>query len=79
MIIIPLDPSFGNRSSIEQQETIASLQACAERAGLAGIVVPVWRNGSGHRFLCPEKWTPFFKTFSWESICRNINKELTCG
>jgi hypothetical protein len=79
MIIIPLDPSFGSKSSSAQNSIIASLERCAHNAGLAGTVVPVWRNGSSHSFICPPNWTPFFKTFSWNSIIANVNKELTCG
>ena len=79
LIIVPLDSSFGSKSSSDQNDTIAALERCAHAAGLAGTVVPVWRSGSSHRFICPSNWTPFFKSFSWNSIMGNINKELTCG
>jgi hypothetical protein len=79
MIIIPLDPSFGNKSKKQQNEIIDALQDCASSAGLAGTVVPVWQTGSNHGFIAPPKWHPFFKTLSWEAILAGINKELTCG
>lgn len=79
LIIIPLDSSFGNKSETDQHEIISALQACASSAGLAGAVVPIWREGSGHRFIAPSNWHPFFKSFSWNDVMRNINKELTCG
>lgn len=41
MIIIPLDDSFHHKSNSEQQDLIASLQAYASSARLAGTVVPV--------------------------------------
>jgi hypothetical protein len=79
LIIVPLDSSFGNKSEADQHEIISGLQACASSAGLAGAVVPIWRDGNGHRFIAPPNWHPFFKTFSWNDVMRNINKELTCG
>lgn len=79
LIIVPLDSSFGNKTQSEQSETIASLQLCASSAGLAGKVVPVWREGSSHRFIAPQQWHPFFKSIGWNQIMASINKELTCG
>lgn len=79
LIVVPLEPSFGHKSDHEQSEIIASLQVCATSAGLAGKVVPVWREGSGHRFIAPPNWHPFFKSFGWNDVMGNINKELTCG
>lgn len=38
MIIIPLDDSFHHKSNSEQQDLIASLQAYASSARLAGTV-----------------------------------------
>ena len=79
LIIVPLDSAFGHKTDDEQRETIVSLQVSAKSAGLAGQVVPVWREGGGHRFIAPRNWHPFFKSFGWSDILRNINKELTCS
>lgn len=79
MIIIPLDSSFGAKSSADQHAIIDSLQACAQSARLAGTVVPVWRTGSQVRSIAPTPWHPFFRTISWNYIIRNLNKTLTCG
>jgi hypothetical protein len=79
MIIVPLDSSFGNKVESEQHEFVTALQLCARSAGLAGIVVPVWREGNGHRFIAPRNWHNFFRTFPYNSIIANLNKELTCG
>ncbi len=54
LIIAPLDSTFGSKSKNDQNEIIASLQACASSAGLAGTVVPVWRMDNSHRFIAPE-------------------------
>lgn len=78
LIIAPLESSFGRQSDADQKEFIEALQVCASSAGLAGTVVPVWREGNGHRFIAPPKWHPFFKSFGWQDIIGNINKELTC-
>lgn len=79
LVIAPLESSFGRKTEQEQSEIIASLQLCANSAGLAGKVIPVWREGNSHRFIAPQQWHPFFKTFGWDDIMVNINKELTCG
>jgi len=78
LIIIPLESSFGHKTDGEQHKTVSALQLCANSAGIAGTVVPVWQEGSGHRFIAPNNWHSFFKSFGWNDILRNINKELTC-
>src|ERR1700754_307048 len=45
MIIVPLESAFGNKPGGMQSEFIEALQICAADAGLAGIVVPVWKAG----------------------------------
>lgn len=79
LIIVPLESGFGLKSSGEQSEIVESIQWCAHSAGLAGTVVPVWREGGGHRFIAPTNWHSFFKSFGWNDIVANLNKELTCG
>lgn len=79
LIIAPLESSFGRKSSTDQHEFIEALQMCASVAGLAGTVVPVWREGSRHSFIAPQKWHPFFKSLGWNDIIYNINQELTCS
>lgn len=79
LIIVPLEPGFGGKASEEQSEIVGSIQRCAHSAGLAGTVVPVWREGGSHRFIAPTNWHPFFKSFGWNDIVANLNKELTCG
>lgn len=79
IIVVPLDPSFGAKPQSQQQDTIDWLQSCAESAGLAGTVVPVWRSGRGHQFIAPTAWHKFFQSFTWDLIELSINKELSCG
>ncbi|MCU4306995.1 hypothetical protein KTH06_14350 [Acinetobacter ursingii] len=78
MIIIPLDAQFHYKSESEQSDIIDELQLCASSAGLAGIVVVVWRLGNRVHFIAPEPWHPFFRSLSWNTIMANLNKELTC-
>jgi len=79
LIIIPLDTSFGRKPKDEQEGIMMTLQRCASAAGLAGSVVPVWKEGSKSAFLAPQNWHPFLKSVMWEAIMLSINKELTCG
>jgi hypothetical protein len=80
LIIVPLDSQFRFKTDVEQRETIAALQVCATRAGLAGAVVPVWDDGGGRMaFRAPRNWHPFFQSISLGFVAANINRELTCG
>jgi len=76
MIVVPLDASFGNKPSSDQDATISELQMRAHGAGLAGTVVPVWESGGRMSFIAPPPWHPFFKSLSMPSVVRNLNKEL---
>jgi hypothetical protein len=78
MIIVPLDSSFGNKNSDDQQEIMSDLQMHARAAGLAGTVVPVWDGGGGRmKFIAPRPWHPFFTSLNLRSVSSNINKELS--
>jgi len=76
MIIVPLDASFGNKPTSDQDGTISELQMRAQGAGLAGTVVPVWESGGRMSFIAPRPWHSFFKSLSMLSVVRNLNKEL---
>jgi hypothetical protein len=79
LIIVPLDSQFGLKSPADQDEAIASLQACAAAAGLAGTVVPVWDAGGGRmRFIAPPNWHPFFQSIGLHYVQQQLNRELVC-
>lgn len=78
MIVVPLEPSFGNKSSDDQHAFIAAFQACTRSAQLPGTVVPIWRSGNRVNFIAPQPWHGFFRSAGiWNLILANINKELT--
>jgi hypothetical protein len=80
LIIIPLDSSFGYKTTIEQKQVANALQTCANVAGLAGIVVPVWDTGGGRMgFLAPPNLHPYFSSIGLAFVAANINQKLTCG
>lgn len=78
IIIVPLESSFGAKSSVDQQAMLHSLQVCAQTAGLQGTVVPVWRAGGRVQALAPTEWQAFFKKVSWSFIAQCLNKVLAC-
>lgn len=79
LVIVPLDPAFNHKSLQQQRQFIGALQICADDAGLAGTVVPVWRNGGRMQFIAHQGFHPFFRSISWDVVISNLNKELTCG
>ncbi len=77
LIIVPLERSFGHKSTEDQNQISAELQATS--AGLAGTVVPVWDDGSGRMmFLAPRSFHPFFQSIDLDFVAANINRNLTC-
>ncbi len=77
MVIVPLERSFGNKISQDQQAIMTDLQIHSRLAGLAGIVVPVWDGGGGRMvFIAPHQWHPFFTSLNLQFVFANINKEL---
>ena len=80
LIIVFVSPDIGRRPPLEQQQVVNALQACASSAGLAGNVVPVWRDTSGRlAFIAPPNQHAFFKSVTFEYLYANVNKQLTCG
>lgn len=77
MIIVPLEWTFGNKSSADQRAIIADLQAHARGARLAGTIVPVWESGGRMSFVAPRPWHPFFQGLSMWRVMQSINKELS--
>lgn len=78
MIIIPVSSSFAAKSSQQQSAIQASLQSCAESAGLKGTVCPVWESSNRFGFLAPKPWHAFFASIGMDFVSVNINRKLTC-
>jgi hypothetical protein len=80
VIVIFLNTTFDSKPAAEQHGIQVTLQAAARNAGLAGNVVPVWRDPFGRtKFIAPENQHPFFKSVSYEQLALQINRELTVG
>lgn len=80
LIIVPLGREFGYKSDAEKDDIVGALQACANDAGLAGTVVPVWDAGSGRMaFIAPRGWHPYFQSINLRYVAANLNRALTCA
>ncbi len=78
LIIVPLDPLFGEKSEADQRKTISEIGMAARSAGLAGTVVPVWDVGQGRmKFRAPEGFHPFFRSISLVWVRKNLNRTLS--
>ena len=78
LIITPLDSSFGQKQSSEQNNIVGGIQARASSAGLRGTVVPVWDGGGGRMsFIAPRNWHAFFLSISLSFVWANVNRELS--
>lgn len=78
IIIVPLESSFGYKSTQQKNSITNALQLCASGAHLRGTVVPVWEQGNNFNFIAPQPWHPFFKGLSMQVVMQNVNKQLTC-
>jgi hypothetical protein len=77
MIIFPLDQSFGNKSSHDQEEALFELECRANNAGLAGHAVVIWQHGQHTHFRGPSKWQNFLRSINMRWALANVNKELS--
>lgn len=78
VVIVPLESSFGHKTTTDQNAIRSELQLRSESAGLAGGVVPVWDAGSGRMgFLAPPNQHSFFSSINLPWVARNINRELS--
>ena len=78
VIIVPLESSFGSKTSNDQQQFVAAFQIQARLAGLAGNVVPVW-DGDGGRmaFLAPHNQHAFFGSLTLQRVMASVTKEIS--
>lgn len=73
MVIVPMDSSFGQRTSSDQQGFVSEMQSRSVAAGLRGRVAVVWPGG----FIAPNPWHPFFRDLSIQLVHANCNKIVT--
>jgi hypothetical protein len=80
LVVIFLNTTFDSKPDHDQQAIHSALQVAARQAGLAGNVVPVWRDPFGRtKFIAPENQHPFFESVSYEQLAVQINRKLTVG
>ena len=78
MIIVPMRPEFGSKTSSDQAGIEHALASAAHGAGLAGRVVTVWDAGGGRMaFRGPPQWHTFLGSVSLHWVGANINKRIT--
>ena len=77
MILVPLDDSFGQKTSEKQNAVSAEIQTVAAAAGLRGTVVIVWETGGRFHFMGPREWHPFLRSLSMLQILSWRNRALT--
>jgi len=78
MLIFPLDSSFGNKTSDDQEAALAELQAHAHAAGLRGHAIAVWDAGGDRMtFLGPTNWQAFLRSINLRFVLANVNREIS--
>ena len=77
MILIPLDSSFGSKSSSDQNLALNELERRAHAAGLAGRAAVFWQHGSHGHFMGPQRWHPYLRSISMSDVLRSVNKTIS--
>lgn len=78
VIIAFFSTNFDRKTPGEQHKIQAQLQFAASQAGLAGNLVPVWRDHFGRmKFIAPPQQHPFFSSSTYEDLALQINRTLT--
>jgi len=76
-LIVPLHASFEFKSEQERYATVATLRSAANRAGLRGIVVPIWASRTGEMASFAEvHHRAILRSIDLEFVSHNINKMI---
>jgi hypothetical protein len=77
LIVVPMQPSFGQMSPDTQRQTEAELQLRASATGLPGVVCLVWDAGAGRMgFIAPTTWHAYFQSLDMQRVMANVNRTL---
>ena len=78
LIIVPVDRTFGSRSSSEQSRIQEAFQRSAAAADIPGVVVPVWEDAAGRMaFRAPPPLQEFFKSIDMVYVATALNRSLS--
>ena len=76
-VLVPLHANFEFRSEQEKSATVARLRSGASRAGLSGVVIPVWAMRSGKMgCFTPNCYRAHLRGLDLEFVADNINGEI---
>jgi hypothetical protein len=78
LIVTIVSPAFGKLVEEDQLRRMARLQTCAEKAGLRGTVIPVWKNDDTYEFLTPSEFAGFLANVQWTEILGRIQGKFSC-
>jgi hypothetical protein len=74
LILVPLHANFEFKSDREKSDTLARLRSGASRAGLSGVVVPIWAlRGGKMGSLMPQGGRAVMRGLDLEFVADNIN------
>lgn len=80
LILVPVEASFESRPHAVQLAAAITLQRYATRAGLAGIVVPVWAGPGGRMtFFARPSLHHLIERMNLNFIAQHINYRLAVG
>ena len=79
-VFVPLAAEVARLATAEQGAVFAQVREICHSAGLAGVVVPVWRGANGLAFLADNKLQPLLARFlTVDFLRKNLNRQLTAA
>lgn len=79
-VFVPLAADVARLTTAEQGAVFAQVREICHSAGLAGVVVPVWRGANGLAFLADNKLQPLLARFlTVDFLRKNLNRQLTAA
>ncbi len=79
LAVVFVGPALQRLKPLARERALSDLRRCAQAAGLAGTVVPVWEGGAGELcFLAPQPWHAFFENTSLGELAESVNTRLSC-
>ncbi len=76
-VMIPVNPSVEKKTKTEQIALRCKLTEKAQKAGLTGVVVPVWRGYTGSlKFLVEADVKPLVTGVEWPLVARHLKESL---
>lgn len=80
LTVVFMETPFDSKTNAEQQEVQRAFESRAARDGLAGTIVPIWKDRDGRtKFIAPPQQRPFFQIMKYDQLRAQANGTFACA